>query len=641
MAAAGALPGAHRPSRVRARARRERPRGDGPHEAHAARLFGAGHPYAERVVAVRGDITRPGLGLRTGAGRARRAGERGRARRGVGVLRARARGLARDQRGGHAAGARVRRALPARRGGLRRFTYISTAYVAGEHAGCFSEDDLDVGQRFRNAYEQSKFEAECLVARARGRLPITVVRPSIVVGERESGWTASFNVLYWPLRAFARGAYAALPARRDAPVDVVPVDYVADAIFALSQAPRGGGRDLPPHRRSAREQRGRARRARERVLRTPGAAPDRPLGVPPRGAPAARSLAAATSATAGRSSAARSSSRTSRRASATTTAAPARRCVARGIAPTPLRTYFDRLVEFALAADWGRRQIPALDAARDAAPRSRPARDDSAPAGQLARAACSDEPRAALGPRRVVPGGGDAHRAHARRLGRRVLARPPTAGCRASRSCAITSSGASRARRATARSSRRSRSGCTRPSGSTTRRSRVDRHVYWAPGPLHELVDEVMSMPLRRDRPLWEMWICEDAEDAAVRRRRQAPPLHGRRHRRGRARLAAARPDARARRLRARGLARRSRSPAQSSCWCEALRDLLGEQLGLLRWPLRAAASPPRARRARPPAARCASPARLSHSLRAAPASVLNRPLSPLRSLAWAQAPAR
>src|SRR5580704_6140196 len=27
----------------------------------------------------------------------------------------------------------------------------------------------------------------------------------------------------------------------------------------------------------------------------------------------------------------------------------------------------------------------------------------------------------------------------------------------------------------------------------------VDRHVYWAPGPLHELVDEVMSVPLRRD----------------------------------------------------------------------------------------------------------------------------------------------
>ena len=61
------------------------------------------------------------------------------------------------------------------------------------------------------------------------------------MGERDSGWTASFNVLYWPLRAFAHGAYAALPARHEAPVDVVPVDYVADAIFALSQAPETEG----------------------------------------------------------------------------------------------------------------------------------------------------------------------------------------------------------------------------------------------------------------------------------------------------------------------------------------------------------------------------------------------------------------
>jgi nucleoside-diphosphate-sugar epimerase len=72
-------------------------------------------------------------------------------------------------------------------------------------------------------------------------LPVTVLRPSIIVGERDSGWTQSFNVLYWPLRAFSRGAYAALPARRDAPVDVVPVDYVADAIFELSQAPEAEG----------------------------------------------------------------------------------------------------------------------------------------------------------------------------------------------------------------------------------------------------------------------------------------------------------------------------------------------------------------------------------------------------------------
>jgi long-chain acyl-CoA synthetase len=123
------------------------------------------------------------------------------------------------------------------RGGLRRFAYVSTAFVAGTGAGEFREDELDVGQGFRNTYERSKFEAERLVRSYRGRLPIQVFRPSIVVGERQTGWTTSFNVMYAPLKAFARGAYRALPVRRSSPVDVVPVDYVADAVFELSRGP--------------------------------------------------------------------------------------------------------------------------------------------------------------------------------------------------------------------------------------------------------------------------------------------------------------------------------------------------------------------------------------------------------------------
>src|SRR4051794_21338365 len=119
--------------------------------------------------------------------------------------------------------------------GLRRFCYISTAYVAGDHRGRFGEDDLDVGQSFRNPYEQSKFEAETIVREHQDRLPIQIFRPSIVVGEADTGWTPAFNVIYWPLKAFARGAYKAVPARRAAPVDVVPVSYVADSIYELSE----------------------------------------------------------------------------------------------------------------------------------------------------------------------------------------------------------------------------------------------------------------------------------------------------------------------------------------------------------------------------------------------------------------------
>jgi thioester reductase-like protein len=128
-----------------------------------------------------------------------------------------------------------------RRGGLRRMAYVSTAYVAGTHPGPFTEDDLEVGQTFRNPYEHSKFEAEQLVRRDRRRLPIQIFRPSIVVGESSTGWTQAFNVLYTPLKAFVQGRLPVLPARASAPVDVVPVDYVADAIVELTDRPADEG----------------------------------------------------------------------------------------------------------------------------------------------------------------------------------------------------------------------------------------------------------------------------------------------------------------------------------------------------------------------------------------------------------------
>jgi long-chain acyl-CoA synthetase len=119
---------------------------------------------------------------------------------------------------------------------LERLAYVSTAYVAGAHTGEFDEDCLDVGQSFRNPYERSKFEAEQMLRERAAGLPLQVLRPSIVVGDSRTGWTSSFNVLYPPLRAFARGAIPALPARRDSPVDVVPVDYVADSVERLSES---------------------------------------------------------------------------------------------------------------------------------------------------------------------------------------------------------------------------------------------------------------------------------------------------------------------------------------------------------------------------------------------------------------------
>ena len=169
--------------------------------------------------------------------------------------------------------------------GLRRFTYLSTAYVAGEHSGTFSEDDLDVGQRFRNPYERSKFEAEGIVKRWRSRMPVTVVRPSIVVGEQDSGWTPSFNVIYWPLRAFSRGAYRVHPGPRLGARGRGPGRLRGRRHLRPQPGAPRRRRDPPPDRRALRQQRRRAGGAGRTLLRPPGAAAARARALPAGGAP--------------------------------------------------------------------------------------------------------------------------------------------------------------------------------------------------------------------------------------------------------------------------------------------------------------------------------------------------------------------
>jgi long-chain acyl-CoA synthetase len=123
---------------------------------------------------------------------------------------------------------------------LERLVHVSTAYVAGRTPGVFRETDAG-GSGFRNTYERTKSEAEHAVALA-ADLPAVVVRPSIVVGESVSGWTSAFNVLYWPLQAFARGLLESIPADPAGIVDMVPVDYVAEVIERATFTPGVGGR---------------------------------------------------------------------------------------------------------------------------------------------------------------------------------------------------------------------------------------------------------------------------------------------------------------------------------------------------------------------------------------------------------------
>jgi thioester reductase-like protein len=123
-------------------------------------------------------------------------------------------------------------------GGAPRFDrlhYVSTAYVSGTASGLFRETDLDVGQGFKNHYEETKFEAEMEVARS--DLPRTIYRPGIVVGDSKTGETGKFDGPYFVLRVMERlpspGVFFRLGGS-DATVNVVPVDFVVEALARLS-----------------------------------------------------------------------------------------------------------------------------------------------------------------------------------------------------------------------------------------------------------------------------------------------------------------------------------------------------------------------------------------------------------------------
>jgi thioester reductase-like protein len=131
---------------------------------------------------------------------------------------------------------------------LERLNYVSTAYVAGVRRGVVYEHELALGQAFKNHYESTKFQAEVWVREAMDAVPTTIYRPAIVVGDSRTGETQKFDGPYYLLRVVsfceARGTPIPQFGRSAAPFNVVPVDFVVDALIAGSRAPDAVGETL-------------------------------------------------------------------------------------------------------------------------------------------------------------------------------------------------------------------------------------------------------------------------------------------------------------------------------------------------------------------------------------------------------------
>lgn len=121
--------------------------------------------------------------------------------------------------------------------------HVSSIAVAGDFRGEYTEDDFDVGQQLPTPYHQTKFEAELLVRSAPG-LRYRIYRPAVVVGDSRTGEMDKVDGPYYFFGVLAK--LAVLPSLTPmllpdtGRTNVVPVDYVVDALVALAHA---DGRD--------------------------------------------------------------------------------------------------------------------------------------------------------------------------------------------------------------------------------------------------------------------------------------------------------------------------------------------------------------------------------------------------------------
>lgn len=127
-------------------------------------------------------------------------------------------------------------------GRLKKVDLVSTVGVWGRTPGLMPERRLPEVSSFHNTYEAAKSEAERAVWEDGEGLPITVHRPSMVVGDRHTGRTMQFQVFYH-LCEFLSGqrTFGIIPDLGDKALDVIPVDWVADAIDWASERPETTG----------------------------------------------------------------------------------------------------------------------------------------------------------------------------------------------------------------------------------------------------------------------------------------------------------------------------------------------------------------------------------------------------------------
>jgi nucleoside-diphosphate-sugar epimerase len=130
---------------------------------------------------------------------------------------------------------------------LRRYNYISTCYVAGKRDDRIYENELEHEKGFRNYYEETKYVAEIGVEKLKSKYPVTIYRPSVVCGDSATGETAKYDGIYYVitfLMRFPEVFRLVNVGNEDVKLNLVPIDYVIDAIAVLAKDEKAVGKTV-------------------------------------------------------------------------------------------------------------------------------------------------------------------------------------------------------------------------------------------------------------------------------------------------------------------------------------------------------------------------------------------------------------
>jgi nucleoside-diphosphate-sugar epimerase len=137
----------------------------------------------------------------------------------------------------------VARAMPQ----LLQFHQVSTCYVAGKREGMILETELEHNAGYRNFYEESKYLAEMEVQSVKHELPVTTYRPAVVCGDSRTGETVKYDGVYYLIHYLLRWPRLLSLiniGNHEVSLNVVPVDFVVDAMAALAFDDRAIGETL-------------------------------------------------------------------------------------------------------------------------------------------------------------------------------------------------------------------------------------------------------------------------------------------------------------------------------------------------------------------------------------------------------------